>query len=133
MPLIRIDVLSAIDNSRLEALGDAVHEAMTETIDVPRDDLFQILNAHDKPGIRYDPDYLGVHRDDEIVYIAITMRAGRTNEQKQALYKRIAELASEKAGIEPRNIFVTLAENQLIDWSFGDGVAQYAAAATTGG
>jgi phenylpyruvate tautomerase PptA (4-oxalocrotonate tautomerase family) len=129
MPLVRIDVLATIDDARLEALGDAVHKAMTETIDVPRDDLFQILNSHNKPGIRYDPDYLGVRRDDEIVYITITMRAGRTDDQKQALYRRIAELASERAGIEPRNIFVTLAENQLIDWSFGDGVAQYAAAA----
>lgn len=99
---------------------------MTETIDVPDDDLFQVLNRHDKPGIRYDPDYLDVHRDDEIAYIAITMRAGRTDKQKQALYQRIAELAHEKAGIEPRNIFVTLTENQLIDWSFGNGIAQYA-------
>jgi phenylpyruvate tautomerase PptA (4-oxalocrotonate tautomerase family) len=127
VPLVRIDVLSTIDDARLDALGDAVHEAMTETIDVPADDLFQIRNTHETPGIRYDPDYLGVHRDDEIVYIAITMRAGRTNDQKQALYKRIAELVDEKARIEPRNVFVTLTENQLIDWSFGDGVPQYAA------
>jgi hypothetical protein len=26
---------------------------------------------------------------------------------------------------EPRNVFVTIHENQFADWSFGDGVAQY--------
>ena len=54
------------------------------------------------------------------------MRSGRTPTQKQALYWRIAELASQYAGTEPRNVFVTLTENEPINWSFGDGVAQYA-------
>jgi hypothetical protein len=38
---------------------------------------------------------------------------------------RIAELAQERAGIEPRNILVTVTENHQVDWSFGEGVAQY--------
>jgi phenylpyruvate tautomerase PptA (4-oxalocrotonate tautomerase family) len=67
-----------------------------------------------------------VHRDDDIVYVAITMHSGRTPAQKQALYRRIAELARKYAGTEPRNVFVTLTENEPIDWSFGEGVAHYA-------
>ncbi|GAA3466582.1 hypothetical protein GCM10018965_011340 [Nonomuraea roseola] len=39
----------------------------------------------------------------------------------QALYRRIAELAQEYAGTEPRNVLVTITENEPIDWSFGDG------------
>jgi phenylpyruvate tautomerase PptA (4-oxalocrotonate tautomerase family) len=50
------------------------------------------------------------------------MRAGRTAAQKQAMYRRIAELAQEYAGTEPRNVFITVAENESIDWSLGDGV-----------
>lgn len=65
-------------------------------------------------------------RDEGIVYIALTMRSGRTPAQKQALYRRIAELAQEYAGTEPRNVFITLTENTSIDWSFGYGEAQYA-------
>ena len=64
-----------------------------------------------------------------IAYIAITLRAGRTPEQKRSLYRRIAELAHAQAGIEPRNVFVTLTENEPIDWSLGHGEAQYAPAA----
>ncbi len=126
MPFVRIDALHA-EPAKLDGLGRAVHEALTDAIGVPADDLFQVLTSHDGiTGIfRYDPDYLGVHRDDGIVYVDITMRSGRTDEQKKALYAKIAELASKYADTEPRDVFVTLHENQLADWSFGNGVGQY--------
>jgi len=132
MPFVRIDALRA-DRARLDALGRAVHDALVEAIGVPPDDRFQVLVGHDGNAstVRYDANYLGVHRDDDIVYVAITMRSGRTPEQKQALYRRIAELAKEYAGTEPRNVLVTLAETESIDWSFGDGVAQYAVVASS--
>lgn len=122
MPLVRIDVLEDTSDSTLTALGDAVHQAMTETIDVPADDLFQILNRHAKGFLRFDPGYFGVSRDAGIAFVTITMRAGRTVEQKKALYRRITELAA-ASGVEPRNILISITENELVDWSFGDGVA----------
>ncbi|MDA0562824.1 tautomerase family protein [Streptomonospora sp. S1-112] len=126
MPLVRIDALRA-DPARLDALGRAVHEALVETMGFPPDDRFQILTSHDgRTGdLRFD-DYLGVHRDEGIVYVAITLRAGRPAERKRALYRRIAELAHAYAGTEPRNVFVCLTENTSADWSLGEGVAQYA-------
>jgi phenylpyruvate tautomerase PptA (4-oxalocrotonate tautomerase family) len=126
MPFVRIDALRA-DQARLDGLGRAVHEALIDAIGIPADDLFQLLTSHGETTrtFRYDPDYLGVHRDDGIVYIEITMRAGRTDEQKKALYAKIAELAGKYADTEPRNVFVTIHENQFADWSFGNGVAQY--------
>jgi phenylpyruvate tautomerase PptA (4-oxalocrotonate tautomerase family) len=127
MPFVRIDALRA-DGERLDALGRAVHDALVETIGIPSDDRFQVLTGHDgnRGTLRYDPEYLGVHRDDGLVFVSITMRSGRTPAQKQALYRRIAELAHAYADTEPRNVFVSVTENELIDWSFGDGVAQYA-------
>ncbi|MEU5210050.1 tautomerase family protein [Streptomyces sp. NPDC020742] len=133
MPFVRIDALGA-DRDRLDALGRAVHDALAETIGIPPDDRFDVLVGHDgtTSALRYD-DYLGVRRDDGIVYIAITMRSGRTPAQKRAMYRRIAELAQEYAGTEPRNVFVTVTENESIDWSFGHGVAQYAVTDTPDG
>ncbi|SMD19577.1 tautomerase family protein [Kibdelosporangium aridum] len=126
MPFVRIDALHA-DNDRLEALGRAVHEAMVDAIGIPADDVFQVLTSHDgvRSMIRYDSGYLGVQRDDGIVFVSVTFRSGRTTEQKVALYKRIAELAEKYADVEPRNVVVNLVENQSTDWSFGNGVAQY--------
>lgn len=132
MPLVRIDALRA-DSDRLHALGRAVHDALGETLGFPADDLFQVLTSHDGVSgtLRYG-DYLGVRRDDDVVFVGITLRAGRPDERKRALYRRIAELAQDYAGTEPRNVLVTITENQSIDWSFGDGVAQYAPAAVDG-
>ncbi|KAA9158280.1 tautomerase family protein [Amycolatopsis acidicola] len=125
MPLVRIDAPPTHEDATLAALGDAVHQAMTETIDVPKDDFFQVIHRHEAGQVRYDPGYLGISRDDGIVFISLTMRVGRRNAQKKALYARIAELARERAGIEPRNVFVSITETREADWSFGEGVAQY--------
>ncbi|MGK5642634.1 tautomerase family protein [Streptomyces sp. URMC 126] len=126
MPLVRIDALRA-GPDRLAALGRAVHDALQETLGIPSDDLFQILTDHDGTTgtLRYG-GYLGVRRDEGIVYVAITMRAGRSPERKRALYRRIADLAHAYAGTEPRNVFVTVTENAEADWSLGEGEAQYA-------
>ena len=126
MHFVRIEALRA-DQDNLDGLGRAVHEALVDAIGIPADDLFQVLTSHDGTTgtFRYDPDYLGVHRDDGVVFVDITMRAGRTDEQKKALYARVAELAGTYADTEPRNVFVTLHENQFSDWSFGDGIGQY--------
>jgi phenylpyruvate tautomerase PptA (4-oxalocrotonate tautomerase family) len=126
MPFVRIDALR-LDSDRLDALGRAVSDALVETIGVPPEDRLQVLTSHDGTNgtLRYG-SYLGVPRDEGIVYVAITMRSGRSAEQKRALYRRIAELAHEYAGTEPRNVFVTVTENESIDWSLGYGLAQYA-------
>ena len=128
MPFVRIDALRA-DRDRLAALGRAVHEAMVETINIPVDDRFQVLTSHDgvTSTLRYD-NFFDIQRDEGIVFIAISMRSGRTSDQKRALYRRIVELAHEYAGTDPKNVVITLAENELIDWSFGNGIAQYAPA-----
>jgi phenylpyruvate tautomerase PptA (4-oxalocrotonate tautomerase family) len=125
MPFVRIDTLRA-GPERLAALGRAVHDALRETLAIPADDRFQILTDHDgTSGTLCHGDYLGVRRDDGIVYVAITLRSGRPPARKQALYRRIAELAEEYAGTEPRNVFVVLTENAPADWSLGEGRAQY--------
>ncbi|WP_411092732.1 tautomerase family protein [Streptomyces sp. 049-1] len=130
MPFVRIDA-HGTGADRLDALGRAVHDALVETLGIPHDDRFQVLTGHDgtRGALRYD-DYLGVHRNEGIVFVAITLRAGRTSERKQALYRRIAELAETYAGTEPRNVFVTLTQNTSADWSLGHGIAQYAARGT---
>lgn len=128
MPFVRIDTLGT-DPARLDALGQAVQDALTETLGIPEEDRFQVLTGHDgvTGTLRYG-DYPGVRRDDAVVFVAITLRAGRDAGRKRALYRRIAELVHERTGTEPRNVFVTLTENASPDWSFGHGLAQYAPA-----
>ncbi|MEU3839061.1 tautomerase family protein [Streptomyces sp. NPDC028635] len=125
MPLVRIDTLGT-DTARLHTLGDAVHQALMDALGIPPEDRFQILTAHDgtTSTLRHG-DHLGIPHDDGVVFIAVTLRTGRTTEQKQHLYRRIAEEAEARAGVEPRNVVVTLYENTSPDWSFGHGETQY--------
>ncbi|MER5947361.1 tautomerase family protein [Streptomyces sp. NPDC001904] len=125
MPFVRIDAMHC-DATRLRALGRAVHDALGETMGFPEEDRFQVLTAHDgERGLLRHGTYLDVPRDDGIVYVAITLRAGRPAAQKQALYRRVSELAEEYAAVEPRNMFIVLTENSHADWSLGHGEAQY--------
>ncbi|MEV6836878.1 tautomerase family protein [Streptomyces sp. NPDC051133] len=128
MPFVRIDAFGT-EPDRLAALGDAVQDALVETLGVPSDDRFQVLTAHDgvRSTLRYD-SHLGLPKDESTVFVAITMRAGRAPERKRALYRRIAELVHERTGTAPHDVVVTVTENASVDWSFGDGQAQYAPA-----
>jgi phenylpyruvate tautomerase PptA (4-oxalocrotonate tautomerase family) len=125
MPFVRIDALR-MEPERLDALGDAVQQALMETIGIPADDRFQVLASHDGSGstLRHGT-YLDIPRDDGVVYIDITLRAGRIDDQKKALYARICRLAGEHAQVEPHNVFIVLHENTSADWSVGHGEAQY--------
>jgi 4-oxalocrotonate tautomerase len=125
MPLVRIALMEGKQPSYLKSIGDAVHKAMVETISVPEFDRFQIITEHTRDTLFYDPHYLGIERSDDIVMIQIALRGGRTVEMKKALYGRIVELLRDDPGIRPEDVLITLVENDLPDWSFGNGVAQY--------
>ena len=127
MPLVRISLRAGRSAAEKQAISDGIHRAMVETIDVPPDDRFQIITEPAAgEGLIADRRYLGIDRTDGIVMIQITLRRGRTVEQKRALYRRIADnLAAAPANVRPQDVFVSLVENDLADWSFGNGEAQY--------
>jgi phenylpyruvate tautomerase PptA (4-oxalocrotonate tautomerase family) len=58
--------------------------------------------------------------------VQITLNAGRTVEMKKALYARIADLLAGSPGVRREDVFVSLVEVPKENWSFGNGVAQYA-------
>ena len=61
-----------------------------------------------------------------MVIIQITANNTRNLEQKQALYRRIVELLGDKPGVRPEDVFINLVEVLPENWSFGNGLAQYA-------
>lgn len=126
MPLVRISLRQGKSAAYRTALGDGVHQAMVEAINVPPLDRFQVISEHAPDGLIYDPEYLGIRRTDNIVFIQITLNAGRTLELKKALYARIVERLKQNPGVRPEDVFINLTEVPKENWSFGNGVAQYA-------
>jgi len=99
---------------------------MVEAINVPPLDRFQVITEHKPDGLIYDAEYLGIRRTDEVVFIQITLNAGRALELKKALYARIVDLLKQNPGVRPEDVFINLTEVPRENWSFGNGVAQYA-------
>jgi 4-oxalocrotonate tautomerase len=126
MPLVRISLREGKPAAYRKAVGDAVHQAMVEAINVPPLDRFQVITEHKRDGLIYDAEYLGIRRTDEVVFIQITLNAGRTLELKKALYARIVQKLKQNPAVRPEDVFINLTEVPKENWSFGNGVAQYA-------
>jgi 4-oxalocrotonate tautomerase len=126
MPLVRIELRKGRTAEQRRAISDAVHAAMVETINVPPLDRFQIVTEHEEAGFVYDPSYLAIERTAQLVMIQITLNVGRTLEARKALYATIADKL-EKLGVRRQDVLVNLVETQKENWSFGNGIAQYAA------
>jgi phenylpyruvate tautomerase PptA (4-oxalocrotonate tautomerase family) len=126
MPLVRISLNEGKSEAYRAAIGDGVHRAMVETINVPPKDRFQLITEHGSSGLIYDASYLDITRSDDLVIIQITLNTGRTVEMKKALYARITEFLAASPGIRREDVLISLVEVAKENWSFGNGIAQYA-------
>jgi|SRR5271163_3354178 len=125
MPLVRISLVEGKTPEYRKAIGDGVHQAMVEALGAPADDRFQVITEHPLGGMVYDPQYLGIHRDDGVVFVQITLSAGRKPMQKRKFYKRVAELLKVSPGLASNNLVINLVEVVWENWSFGNGDAPY--------
>ena len=127
MPLVRIDLQKGKDADYRRKAGQIVYEAMVATTGVPKNDHFQIIGEHSAENFVFDPDYLGIHRSSDLIYVQIFFNEGRSVDQKKALYKAIADGLSTELKVRREDVFITLVEVKKENWSFGNGIAQYAA------
>ena len=127
MPLVRISLIEGKSAEYRRKVGDVVHQAMVEAINCPPQDRFQLITEHTKDNFLCAPEYLGISHTDDLIIIQITLNEGRTVELKKDLYKAIAEGLNKSVGVKPQDVFVSLVEVKKENWSFGNGIAQYAA------
>jgi phenylpyruvate tautomerase PptA (4-oxalocrotonate tautomerase family) len=125
MPLVRIDLRAGKSAEYRKALGDGVHRAMIDALAIPPDDRFQVITEHPAEGLIYDARYLGIPRTENVVFVQITLSAGRKPQQKRKLFKRMAEILAEAPGLRPQELVINLVEVVWENWSFGNGDAQY--------
>lgn len=126
MPFVRIDLKRGKSVEYRKTLGEIVYKAMLDVINVPQNDKFQIITEHDRGDLNYAESYLGNNYSDDLIFIQITLNAGRSVEMKKAFYKRIADDFQSRLQGRPDDIFISLVEVAKENWSFGNGIAQYA-------
>lgn len=127
MPLVRIAALKGPEGLGRK-VGQVVYRTMVDTIEVPRDDNFQVITEHSAETLVFDRGYLGIARSDGFVSIQITLSEGRSLEKKRLFYKTLAERLQRELGVRREDVFVNLVEVSKENWSFGNGEASYAPA-----
>lgn len=125
MPLVRISVFEETEPDTRKVIAAAVYDAMRATLGIPEGDRFVVVTAHSQEELVIDPHFMNMQRTTGFVLVHVTLRHGRSVETKQSFYKEVAKLLQERANIAPDNAMVVLTENDLADWSFGRGEAQY--------
>jgi 4-oxalocrotonate tautomerase len=125
MPLVRIELPAGKSAAWKHAIADGVHAALVETAGVPIDDRFQILSEQ-APDLRIvDPNYLGIARTNDFVLVQVFLSVGRSDAIKRSLYAAIVRNLAADPGLRPQDTMIALTENTRVDWSFGNGIAQY--------
>jgi 4-oxalocrotonate tautomerase len=126
VPFVRIDLRSGTSPKHRSTIGDVIYEAMISTLNVPKNDRFQIITEHPAEELVIDKVYLGITRTDRWILIQITLNEGRSLDQKRAFYKAIADGLHDRLSVRREDVFINLVEVAKENWSFGNGEAQYA-------
>jgi 4-oxalocrotonate tautomerase len=126
MPLVRIDLSQDAPQTLGRDIGELIYQAMTDVINVPRDDKFQIITRHARSELAYPAQYLGIEYSSGIVFIQITLNQGRSVELKKAFYRRVADDLHSRLGVRRQDVVINLVEVVKENWSFGNGEMQYA-------
>jgi 4-oxalocrotonate tautomerase len=126
MPLARIDLPTGKPPEYGLAVADVVYEAMIATLNAPKNDRFQVISEHTRETLIIDPTFLGIERSADALIIQLTLNEGRTLEVKHAFYKAVADGLHERVGLMREDVFISLVEVKKENWSFGNGIAQYA-------
>jgi 4-oxalocrotonate tautomerase len=125
MPLARIDLLQGKPANYRRTIGEVVYQAMIDVLKVPKNDRFQVVTEHPVDNFIFDPNYLGISRTSDCIFIQLTLNEGRTIEVKRAFYRAIADGLHERLGVRREDVLVNLVEVNKGNWSFGNGEAQY--------
>ena len=126
MPLVRVSLRKGKSDDYKKAIGDGVYKAMREAFNIPEEDRFVVVSEHSESEFQFSKTYLDIARSDDLVIIQITANNTRTVEQKQALFAGIAGILSVNPGLRQEDVFISLVDVPKENWSFGNGIVQYA-------
>ncbi|MEO8011065.1 MAG: tautomerase family protein [Dokdonella sp.] len=126
MSLVRISLIKGRAPDFGRRVGAIVYRSMLDTIALPAQDNFQIINEIAEGDLVYDPSYLDIARSDGIIVIEVTLNEGRSVERKRDLFAAIVEHLHDELGVRKEDVLINLVEVRKENWSFGNGIAQYA-------
>lgn len=121
MPFIRTNVPQDTPAATRNAIVQGIHQALVGSIGMPPDELFNLVAGYATGEFACSPTFNGVARSDRVVVVEITLRRGRSDAMKRALYAAISHNLQAMAGVAPADVFIFMHENDYSDWSVGHG------------
>jgi 4-oxalocrotonate tautomerase len=126
MPLVRIDLPASATPQDIATVSTSVHQAMVDTFNVPLTDRFQTITRRAVDELICTPEFLDVKHTGQVVFVQITCSPGRTLDAKKALYHQIVTGIAAQTPFRASDVVINLVETARENWSFGNGIAQYA-------
>ena len=132
MPFIRTAVPFGIEPVRKRSVVEGIHDALVDSIGMPKDELFNLVSTYQDEEFFFDRRFNGIARSAAVIVVEITMRRGRSDAMKRALYAGIVANLEARADVSPKDVFIFMHENDYSDWSVGNGVFAMALAQQRG-
>jgi phenylpyruvate tautomerase PptA (4-oxalocrotonate tautomerase family) len=126
MPLVRISVPHSTTTKDIEAVSNAVHQALVAHCTVPIADKFHLVQRHTQDELICTSEFLDVKHTNHVVMVQIFLSIGRSLQAKKTLYAQIAQQVAETSSFVASDVIINLSETTRDNWSFGNGIAQYA-------
>lgn len=121
MPFIRTNVPHHMPATTRQAVVQGIHDALVQSIGMPVDELFNMVASYQPEDFACSRTFNGVNRSADVVVVEITLRRGRSDAMKRALYDLIARNLHTGAGVSPSDVLIFMHENDYSDWSVGEG------------
>ncbi|MBM7069847.1 tautomerase family protein [Actibacterium sp. 188UL27-1] len=118
MPFNKLHVPQDLPVETCHVINDLLHDSLVETCAVNPDDYFCLVSRHAADDMILHPTFLGNRDPAGTIIIEIALLAGRSDAQKEALFKDVRQRL-DQIDFNPNNSIIFLIENQPIDWSFG--------------
>lgn len=121
MPFIRTNIPEDTPLEQQKSIVEGIHQALVGSIGMPQDELFNLVSTYAPGQFWCSRSFNGMARSDRVVVVEITLRRGRSDAMKRALYAAIARNLEQHAGVAAADVFIFMHENDYSDWSVGEG------------
>ena len=124
MAFVRISLREDTPRETRRKISDGIHRALVAEAGSPETDRFHVISSHAAEDFIVSPSHNGIDYEN-VVFIEISFIRGRSEEKKLNVYRAIKENLMKDAGKRPEDVIVVIQENERVDWSMGNGEAQF--------
>ncbi len=115
MPMVYISMHQGKPPEYRSAISDGIHDAMKTVLNVPGDVYDHFFNELPVGNMVYDPEYFGVHRSPDIVYIHFFFNT-RPPEVKAAFFEAVVQEVTSRSGLRREDLIMAITEVPAENW-----------------